>query len=42
MLKKRCTDQGRPLKKSYLLRAGILALTRMNDNEFFSAIERIK
>jgi hypothetical protein len=42
VLKKRCTDQGRPIKKSYLLRAGIAALTRMNDNEFFSAIERIK
>ncbi|SFH13907.1 hypothetical protein SAMN05216299_10182 [Nitrosospira sp. Nsp14] len=42
VLKKRCADQGRPIKKSYLLRAGIQALTRMNDNEFFNAIERIK
>ena len=42
VLKKRCADQGRPIKKSYLLRAGIQALTRMNDNEFFTAIERIK
>ena len=42
VLKKRCADQGRPIKKSYLLRAGIQALTRMNDKEFFTAIERIK
>jgi hypothetical protein len=42
VLKKRCADQGRPIKKSYLLRAGIQALTRMNDNEFFTAIKRIK
>jgi hypothetical protein len=42
VLKKRCTDQGRAIKKSYLLRAGIVALTRMNDKEFLSAIERIK
>ena len=42
VLKKRCAEQGRPIKKSYLLRAGIQALTRMNDNEFFTAIERIK
>lgn len=42
VLKKRCANQGRPIKKSYLLRAGIQALTRMNDNEFFTAIERIK
>jgi hypothetical protein len=42
VLKKRCTDQGRAIKKSYLLRAGIVALTRMNDKEFLSAIECIK
>ncbi len=42
VLKKRCAEQGRPIKKSYLLRAGIQVLTRMNDNEFFTAIERIK
>jgi hypothetical protein len=41
-LKKRCIDQGTPLKKSYLLRAGIQVLALMNDNELLAAIERVK
>jgi hypothetical protein len=41
-LKKRCIDQGTPLKKSYLLRAGIQVLALMDDNELLSAIERVK
>lgn len=41
-LKKRCIDQGTPIKKSYLLRAGIQVLTLMDDDELLAAIERVK
>ena len=42
LLKKRCVDQGKPIKKSYLLRAGIQVLTMMDDAELLSAVERVK
>jgi hypothetical protein len=41
-LKKRCSDQGKPVKKSYLLRAGLQALAKMDDNELVAAVDRIK
>lgn len=41
-LKKRCIDQGKPVKKSYLLRAGLHALAQMDDNELVAAVDRIK
>jgi hypothetical protein len=41
-LKKRCIDQGTPIKKSYLLRAGIQVLTLMDDDQLLAAIERVK
>jgi hypothetical protein len=41
-LKKRCIDHGTPLKKSYLLRAGIQVLALMDDKELLAAIERVK
>ena len=41
-LKKRCIDQGKPVKKSYLLRAGLQALAQMDDNELVAAVDRIK
>ncbi|PTR15510.1 MULTISPECIES: hypothetical protein [unclassified Nitrosospira] len=41
-LKKRCIDQGTPIKKSYLLRAGIQVLALMDDDELLAAIERVK
>jgi hypothetical protein len=42
VLKKRCTDQGKPIKKSFLLRAGIQVLTLMDDDELLSAVGRVK
>lgn len=42
MLKKRCLDQGRPVKKSEVLRAGILVLTQMDDAELLAVMERIE
>ena len=42
LLKKRCVDQGKPIKKSYLLRAGIQVLTMMDDAELLSAVARVK
>ena len=41
-LKKRCIDQGKPVKKSYLLRAGLQTLAQMDDSELVAAVERIK
>ena len=41
-LKKRCIDQGTPIKKSYLLRAGIQLLALMDDDELLAAIKRVK
>jgi hypothetical protein len=41
-LKKRCIDQGTPIKKSYLLRAGIQVLALMDDDELLAAIKRVK
>jgi hypothetical protein len=41
-LKKRCVDQGKPVKKSYLLRAGLQTLVQMDDKELVTAVERIK
>lgn len=41
-LKKRCIDNGRKVKKSYLLRAGIQALALMDDGELLNAVERVK
>lgn len=41
-LKKRCTDQGKLVKKSYLLRAGLQRLAQMDDNELVAAVDRIK
>jgi hypothetical protein len=42
MLKKRCLDQGRPAKKSEILRAGILVLAQMDDAELLAVMERIE
>ncbi|MDQ3186040.1 MAG: hypothetical protein M3Q16_06185 [Pseudomonadota bacterium] len=42
VLKKRCIDHGKPIKKSYLLRAGIQVLALMNDSELLAAVERVK
>jgi hypothetical protein len=42
VLKKRCIDQGKPIKKSYLLRAGLQVLTLMDDDELLAAIARVK
>lgn len=42
VLKKRCIDQGKPIKKSYLLRAGLQVLTLMDDHELLAAIARVK
>ena len=42
MLKKRCLDQGRPVKKSEVLRAGILVLAQMDDTELLAVMERIE
>lgn len=42
MLKKRCLDQGRPTKKSEILRAGILVLAQMDDAELLAVMERIE
>jgi hypothetical protein len=42
MLKKRCVDQGRPAKKSEILRAGILVLAQMDDAELLAVMERIE
>ena len=42
MLKKRCIENGREVKKSYLLRAGIHVLGQMDDSELLAAVGRIK
>jgi len=42
VLKKRCLDQGRPAKKSEILRAGILVLAQMDDAELRAVMERIE
>lgn len=42
VLKKRCMDQGTPIKKSYLLRAGLQVLTLMDDDELAAAVARVK
>jgi hypothetical protein len=42
VLKKRCMDQGTPIKKSYLLRAGLQVLTLMDDDELVVAVARVK
>lgn len=42
VLKKRCMDQGTPIKKSYLLRAGLQVLTSMDDDELAAAVARVK
>lgn len=40
-LKKRCDGHGRQVKKSYLLRAGLRVLAKMDDNELLAAVERV-
>ncbi len=42
VLKKRCIENGREVKKSYLLRAGIQALALMDDRGLLAAVKRIK
>lgn len=41
-LKKRCIENGREVKKSYLLRAGIQVLALMDDRELLAVVKRIK
>lgn len=42
VLKKRCIDHGKQVKKSYLLRAGIQVLALMDDSELLAAVKRVK
>lgn len=42
VLKKRCVENGREVKKSYLLRAGIQVLALMDDRGLLAAVKRIK
>jgi hypothetical protein len=42
VLKKRCIENGRQVKKSYLLRAGIQVLGLMDDRELLAAVERVR
>lgn len=41
ILKKRCADHGKQIKKSYLVRAGIQALALMDDSELLTAVKRV-